>query len=259
MFWIISCFALVSYTQGCGVPKIHPMGIPSKIMGGDGVVPGSWPWQVSLKTSAVHFCGGSLINQYWVLTAAHCNVRARYHIAVLGEHDRGSDVDPVQVKRVVQVIAHPRYERSTFNNDIALLRLSSAVQLTSYITPVCLVSSSVSVLSQTYCVTTGWGRTEYNPSPPILQQTTLPIVSTTQCKQHFGESKITNSMICAGGSGSSSCMGDSGGPLVCESAGVWYQVGIVSWGGEDCNVGSPAVYTRISYLRKWIDLVVTSN
>lgn len=52
--------------------------------------------------------------------------------------------------------------------------------------------------------------------------------------------------------------GDSGGPLVCESSGVWYQVGIVSWGDEDCNVGSPVVYTRVSYLRQWIDSVVTS-
>ncbi|KAA0702247.1 Chymotrypsin B [Triplophysa tibetana] len=177
----------------------------------------------------------------------------RYHFAVLGEHDRGSDVEPVQVKRVVQVVNHPRHDRRTFNNDIALLRLSSAVQLTSYITPVCLVSPSFSVLSQTYCVTTGWGRTEHYPTPPILQQTTLPIVSTTQCKQHFGENKITISMICAGGSGSSSCMGDSGGPLVCQSRGVCYQAGIVSWGKSDCNVRSPAVYSHFTFLRQWID------
>ncbi|KAG5278503.1 hypothetical protein AALO_G00099700 [Alosa alosa] len=96
-------------------------------------------------------------------------------------------------------------------------------------------------------------------SPRILQQTALPLLSPAQCRQHWGSNRITDAMICAGASGVSSCQGDSGGPLVCESGGVWSHVGIVSWGTSNCNVRSPAIYARVSYLHSWIVQTVARN
>uniref|UniRef100_A0A672LRQ4 Peptidase S1 domain-containing protein n=1 Tax=Sinocyclocheilus grahami TaxID=75366 RepID=A0A672LRQ4_SINGR len=102
-----------------------------------------------------------------------------------------------------------------------------AVEMTSSISPICLPSSFTNVLPGTRCVTTGW------VNPRFLQQATLPIVSQAQCRQFWGRNIITDAMICAG---ASSCAGDSGGPLMCESSGVWYQVGIVSWGHKSCKI-----------------------
>ena len=87
----------------------------------------------------------------------------------------------------------------------------------------------------------------------------MPLLTPAQCKQYWGQYRITDAMICAGASGVSSCQGDSGGPLVCESGGVWSLVGIVSWGTSNCNVRAPAVYARVSYLRGWIDQTLASN
>ncbi|XP_076145979.1 chymotrypsin-like protease CTRL-1 [Alosa pseudoharengus] len=260
MLWIASCFALVVSALGCGVPSIKPqVSGYNKIVNGENAVSGSWPWQVSLQQSnGFHFCGGSLINQYWVLTAAHCRVSASHRV-VLGEHDRGSSAEPTQVKSIAKVISHPYYNSNNFNNDITLLKLSSPAQLTSRVSPVCMASSSTSFPAGMRCVTTGWGKTGSTSSPRILQQTALPLLSPAQCRQHWGSNRITDAMICAGASGVSSCQGDSGGPLVCESGGVWSQVGIVSWGTSNCNVRSPAVYARVSYLRSWIDQTVARN
>uniref|UniRef100_A0A671Q1V9 Chymotrypsin B-like n=1 Tax=Sinocyclocheilus anshuiensis TaxID=1608454 RepID=A0A671Q1V9_9TELE len=242
---------LRSVITGCGVPAIKPQTIGSKIVNGQNAISGSWPWQVSLQLpSGFHFCGGSLINQNWVLTAAHCAVVVGYHRVILGEHDRGSSVEPIQVKLV---ITHPLYSSTTINNDIALLKLSSPVTLTPRISPVCLAPSTISILPGTRCFTTGWA------SPLILQQTGIPIISPAVCSQIWCQSTITDAMICAGGAGSSSCMGDSGGPLVCERSGVWSLVGSVSWGRSNCDTRYPVVYARISQLRSWIDTTIASN
>ncbi|KAL2086600.1 hypothetical protein ACEWY4_017659 [Coilia grayii] len=261
MLWIASCFALVVSALGCGVPSIKPViSGYNKIVNGENAVSGSWPWQVSLQQSnGFHFCGGSLINQYWVLTAAHCRVSPGYHRVVLGEHNRGSSSEPLQVKSIAKAISHPSYNSQTFNNDVTLLKLSSPAQLTNRVSPVCMASSGTNFPSGTRCVTTGWGKTGTTSSPNILQQTALPLLSPAQCRQHWGQNRITDAMICAGASGVSSCQGDSGGPLVCESSGVWSQVGIVSWGTSNCNVRAPAVYARVSYLRGWIDQTVARN
>ncbi|XP_073718845.1 chymotrypsin-like protease CTRL-1 [Misgurnus anguillicaudatus] len=260
MLWIISCLALVASTLGCGVPAIKPkISGYNKIVNGENAVPGSWPWQVSLQQSnGFHFCGGSLINSNWVLTAAHCRVQAGYHYVILGEYDRSSNAEPVQVMRIAKAISHPYYNSQNFNNDVTLLKLATPAQLTQTISPVCLMSSSDVVNAGTICVTTGWGKTGVTSSPRYLQQVALPLLSKAQCQQYWGQ-RITDAMICAGASGVSSCQGDSGGPLVCESRGTWFQAGIVSWGTSDCNTRTPAVYSRVTYLRQWIDQTVASN
>uniref|UniRef100_A0A3B3Z1S3 chymotrypsin n=1 Tax=Poecilia mexicana TaxID=48701 RepID=A0A3B3Z1S3_9TELE len=249
MFLLISCFALVASTLGCGVPTIKPqVSGYNKIVNGENAVSGSWPWQVSLQDgSGFHFCGGSLINEYWVVTAAHCRVPSNHRV-ILGEHDRQYNSEPIQVKTISRAITHPYFNSNTLNYDITLLRLSSPAQFNSRVSPVCLLSSSSSIPSGTKCHCNGFG-----------VQTSLPLLSPAQCRNYWGTSRITDVMICAGASGVSSCQGDSGGPLVCESSGVWYLAGIVSWGTSNCNVYAPAVYARVSYLRSWIDQTLAYN
>uniref|UniRef100_A0A672JV75 Granzyme M n=1 Tax=Sinocyclocheilus grahami TaxID=75366 RepID=A0A672JV75_SINGR len=234
---------LCSVITGCGVPAIKPQTIGSRIVNGQNAISGSWPWQVSLQLpNSFHFCGGSLINENWVLTAAHCAVL--YTVCFL---------------LVIYVITHPLYNRATFNNDIALLKLSAPVTFTPRISPVCLAPSNSSILPGTRCFTTGWGQTATTSHPEILQQTGVPIISPAVCRQIWGQNRITDAMICAGASGSSSCQGDSGGPLVCEISGVWTLVGSVSWETSTCDTRFPAVYARISQLRSWIDMTIASN
>ncbi|NWU70492.1 CTRL protease, partial [Pterocles burchelli] len=249
-------------SAGCGVPAITPqLHSSERIVNGQNAVPGSWPWQVSLQTrSGSHFCGGSLISENWVVTAAHCEFNPYAHVVVLGEYDLGSSAESVQVKTVDRVVTNPSWDPVKLNNDITLLRLSSPAQLGPRVSPVCLAPASLALPNGLQCVTTGWGRT--NPDSPDLavklQQATLPLVSSTQCKQYWGN-QITSSMLCAGGIGASSCQGDSGGPLVYQSGNVWTLIGIVSWGNTNCNIRIPAMYARVSQFRNWIDSVVAQG
>ncbi|KAG7269042.1 hypothetical protein CRUP_003663 [Coryphaenoides rupestris] len=149
------------------------------------------------------------------------------HRVILGEHDRQSTSEQIQVISIDRAITHPYYNTQNFNNDITLLRLSSPAHMTSHVSPVCLASSSPP--TGTRCVTTGWGRTGQTSSPRYLQQTALPLLSSAQCRQYWGQNKITDAMICAGAS------------------------------GVNCNVRTPAVYSHVSYLRRWVDQVVSSN
>uniref|UniRef100_F7D0J2 Chymotrypsin like n=1 Tax=Monodelphis domestica TaxID=13616 RepID=F7D0J2_MONDO len=263
MLWALLCLAFFGSSYGCGIPAITPaLNFNQKIVNGENAVSGSWPWQVSLQQqNGFHFCGGSLINQNWVVTAAHCNVSPN-HVVVLGEHDRSSSAEPIQVRTISKIITYPGWNSNTMNNDLTLLKLSSPVQFTNRISPVCLNTNSNLPQGLT-CVTTGWGRTSgvANTTPAQLQQVVLPLVTVYQCQQYWG-SRITDAMICAGGSGASSCQGDSGGPLVCRQNNLqnapWVQVGVVSWGTSNCNIQAPAMYTRISKFSSWINQIVSS-
>nr|XP_057945524.1 chymotrypsin B-like [Doryrhamphus excisus] len=260
--WIVSCLAFVSAAYGCGTPAIPPEVTGyARIVNGEEAVPHSWPWQVSLQQSnGFHFCGGSLINENWVVTAAHCNVRT-YHRVIAGEHDKGyGSNEAVQTLRPAKVFTHPKWNPRTINNDIALIKLSTPARLGTNVSPVCLAESTDSFAPSMTCVTSGWGLTRYNaPSTPNkLQQAALPLLSNEQCKRHWG-SNISDVMICAGGDGATSCMGDSGGPLVCEKDNAWTLVGIVSWGSSRCSTSTPAVYARVTELRAWVDQILASN
>ncbi|XP_052433024.1 chymotrypsin-like protease CTRL-1 [Carassius gibelio] len=289
----ITCLALVASALGCGVPAIKPQTIGSRILNGQNAISGSWPWQVSLQIPHLrrildqrelgsHFCPMRCRVKFFNLTNItyksgkyiHCLLSvghlcihfisislysAGYHSVILGEHNRVSNAERIQVKPVSKVITHPLYDMETFDNDIALLKLSSPVTFTPRISPVCLAESNASIVPGTRCFTTGWGKTGTTSNPLILQQTSIPIISPAVCRQLWDPSTITDAMICAGASGSSSCQGDAGGPLVCESSGVWTLVGSVSWGRSTCDPRFPAVYTNISKLHSWINETISSN
>ncbi|KAM6223532.1 chymotrypsin-like protease CTRL-1 [Rhynchocyon petersi] len=256
------CLILLGASWGCGVPAIKPaLSFSQRIVNGENAVSGSWPWQVSLQdSSGFHFCGGSLISQSWVVTAAHCNVSPGRHFVVLGEYDRSSSAEPVQVLSISRAITHPSWNSITMNNDVTLLKLASPAQYTARISPVCLAAPTEVLPAGLTCVTTGWGRISGvgNVTPARLQQVALPLVTVSQCQQYWG-SRITDAMICAGGAGSSSCQGDSGGPLVCQKGSTWVLIGIVSWGTSDCNVRAPAMYTRVSKFSSWINQIIAYN
>uniref|UniRef100_A0A671MDS2 Zgc:171592 n=1 Tax=Sinocyclocheilus anshuiensis TaxID=1608454 RepID=A0A671MDS2_9TELE len=249
---------LCSVITGCGVPAIKPQTIGSRIVNGQNAISGSWPWQVSLQVTELsfatvfqpHICLLCLKSKFYVLNFPL--LRRIPDQPELGSHC-------CSLRCPVRVITHPLYNRATFNNDIALLKLSAPVTFTPRISPVCLAPSNTSILPGTRCFTTGWGQTATTSHPEILQQTGVPIISPAVCRQIWGQNRITDTMICAVASGSSSCQGDSGGPLVCEISGVWTLVGSVSWETSTCDTRFPAVYARISQLHSWIDMTIASN
>ncbi|NXJ96003.1 CTRL protease, partial [Corythaixoides concolor] len=237
---------------GCGVPAVSPsVQYSERIINGRNAVPGPWPWQVSSSlfapqtSSGSHFCSSSLIDENWVVTAAHCAFDPSSNVVVLREYDLGSNAESVQVKTVAKVVTDPGWNSDSLNNDMALLKLSSPAQLAPRASP-----ASLALPATLRRVTTGWGRTgtacTYAAAAP-----SLPLISRRRCSQHWGN-QTTSSMLCAGGIGTSSCQGDSGRPLVYQNGNTWTRVGIVSWGSSNCNVRTPAVYTRASRFRNRI-------
>ncbi|XP_067458856.1 chymotrypsin A-like [Thunnus thynnus] len=256
--WILSCFAFAGAAYGCGTPAIPPdISGYSDIVNGKEAKPHSWPWQVSLQFSGSHFCGGSLINQNWVVTAAHCSV-SRSTRVVLGAHDLRSSTEDVQEIGVGKVFTHPNYSRTSADNDIQLIKLARPAQINRRVFPVCVAETRDNFPPGTMCMTTGWGRTSGNGNLATrLQQAALPLLTNRRCRRF--NVPITSNMICAGANGISGCNGDSGGPLVCQKAGAWTLVGVTSFVGKGCNTMLPTVYARVTALRAWIDQTIAAN
>ncbi|XP_051883966.1 chymotrypsinogen B-like isoform X2 [Pristis pectinata] len=259
--WFLSCFTFIGVTYGCGSPAITPVVTGyTRIVDGEEAIPGSWPWQVSLQSgTGWHFCGGSLINENWVVTAAHCGVSTEDFV-IVGAHNKSIKTEPPSVLFLLQVITHPKWDRFTVNYDVSVVKLASPAHFNSKVSPVCLAAASDYYPAGMMCVTTGWGRTRAHRTsrPDKLQQAALPLLSKASCMEFWGN-KITDIMICAGADGASSCMGDSGGPLVCQKNNVWNLVGIVSWGSGTCSINRPGVYARVTELRSWIDETIAAN
>lgn len=227
------------------------------IVGGEESVPGARPWMVSLQRSS-HFCGGSLIKNDWVLTAAHCvdgsSTSGLY--AVVGRHAwNGSDGQRIAVS---QIIVHPAYNDSTSDNDIALLKLSSAstLGLTLMQLPDAALIDEAAAPGDLVTVL-GWGTTTEGGSiPSNLREVDVPVVSNSTCNSSSAyNGQITSNMMCAGfaSGGKDSCQGDSGGPLMFTYAGTDYQAGIVSWGEGCARPNKYGVYTKLLNYVSWVN------
>ncbi|XP_058636259.1 serine protease svh-1-like [Onychostoma macrolepis] len=268
--WRLTCVTLtllmcakgsLSQLNVCGQAPLN-----TRIVGGVNAPDGSWPWQVSLHTSGRHFCGGSLINNEWVLTAAHClpGVSTSSLRVYLGRRTQ-EGVNTHEISRNVRtIIVHPSYDSNTNNNDIALLRLSSTVTFNDYIRPVCLAAQSSVFSSGTSSWITGWGDVQSGgslPAPGILQETMVPVVDNVRCNALLGSGSVTSNMMCAGltQGGKDTCQGDSGGPMVSRQCSVWVQSGITSWGYGCADPNSPGVYTRVSRYQSWITNRIGQN
>ncbi|XP_032429416.1 tryptase-like [Xiphophorus hellerii] len=246
----------------CGFANRNP-----KIVGGQDASPGRWPWQVSLQRKGFgnpfHQCGGSLITKNWVLTAAHCvsGTRPSDLQVSLGRHQlQGGNTNTQVNMGVAQIFVHPGYGSKTFN-DIALLRLSSPVQFTDYIRPVCLAASGSRFNNGTVSWVTGWGNVAEEvplPPPQTLQEVKVPVIGNRQCSCSYGNGVITDNMICSGvlSGGKDACQGDSGGPMVNEQRSRWIQSGVVSFGLGCARPNLPGVYTRVSRYQSWINSVI---
>ncbi|KAG7220686.1 hypothetical protein INR49_017947 [Caranx melampygus] len=179
-----------SQLDACGTAPLN-----TRIIGGQAAPEGSWPWQVSLQGSR-HFCGGTLINNQWVLTAAHCvSSSATENPTVFLGRQSQEGSNPNEVSRPVsQTIVHPDYNPTTSDNDIALLRLSSSVPFTNFIRPICLAASD----STFFTALTRGSLVGATLELMNLMEVEVPVVGNRQCNCNYGVGTITENMICAG-------------------------------------------------------------
>ncbi|XP_042855585.1 transmembrane protease serine 9-like [Penaeus japonicus] len=244
----------------CGVAN------PNRIVGGMEVKPAhKYPWHVGLKKRGVmnYVCGGSIINDRYALTAAHCffdkdgnRVSDEGLVVGVADHDMYSTSDDISgVTRLVaveKVILHPSYSSSGYDYDIALLKLSEVLDLSKNkeLRSVCLPADDSKSYAGATGIAAGWGRLESGGNQPEkLMEVTLPILETS-C---WGKS-ISERMLCAGykEGGKDTCQGDSGGPLYVVESSKHFQVGVTSFGDGCANPNSPGVYARVSKFLDWI-------
>ncbi|XP_037314704.2 uncharacterized protein prss56 [Pungitius pungitius] len=238
----------------------------SRIVGGSPAPLGSWPWLVNLQRHGGMMCGGVLVDSSWVVTAAHCFAGSQsesYWTAVVGEFDITKTDPDEQVLKVNRIIPHPKFNPKTFNNDIALVELTSPVVLSNRVTPVCL-PSGVEPPTGSPCLVAGWGSLyEDGPSADVVMEAKVPLLPQSTCKNTLGKELVTNTMLCAGylTGGIDSCQGDSGGPLIYQDriSGRFQLHGITSWGDGCGEKGKPGVYTRVSAFSDWIQAEIQKS
>merc|ERR1711979_1206 len=239
----------------CGKTKFDVGRSDWRIVGGRQAKKGEFPWQVQVQRYNGHWCGGTLLDDQWVLSAAHCfgGSSSQYKF-VLGQHDKQSNEGTEQVFSASKIIIHEGYGGGNMRYDVALIKLNGKAKFNEYVRTACMPSHNEGFVGETNCIVSGWGALrEGGAGPRILNAVQKPVISNAVCKQAYGN--IYDSNVCGGfaAGGKDACQGDSGGPYVCKKAGQpWKIVGVVSWGHGCARPGKYGVYASVPYFYNWI-------
>ncbi|KAF6084243.1 hypothetical protein HJG60_008523 [Phyllostomus discolor] len=247
----------------CGRPVVD-----WRIFGGSGAPDQQWPWQASLQFHGKHICGAALIDNFWVISAAHCfqqSYDARDYLVLLGYHELHGAAPHGLQAAVHRLIIHKAFNKDHFlSNDLALLQLRRPVDFTPHILPICLPEPDTMLPIYATCWVTGWGKLTENdflPRPSQLQEGRVSLLDRRVCKVFFQASDpqgpqytIDEGVLCAGTmrDNKSICRGDSGGPLSCQLNDTWFLAGLSSWSLPCRSPVSPSVFTRLAHFSDWV-------
>ncbi|MDR4987967.1 MAG: trypsin-like serine protease [Bacteroidales bacterium] len=247
-----------------------------RIVGGDPVNIDDFPWQVSMQLQpqfgGAHFCGGTIVDDQWLITASHCLVfddngddffLQPFHVRVRAGFSHLSSTTQGSYYNVSQIILHPSYNSNSHRFDIALVQISGNFNFSHP------GQAKVGIVRQSDAAAgltnpgvmgwvSGWGALSFGgSSPDQLRAVQVPIVGGSAS---YPPSWITPDMMLAGATGQDACQGDSGGPYVVPDGNGWHKLaGVVSWGNGCGLAGYPGVYARVSYFEDWLDQYLASD
>ncbi|CAG5107778.1 Oidioi.mRNA.OKI2018_I69.chr1.g3483.t1.cds [Oikopleura dioica] len=225
----------------------------AKIIGGSEVVDRTqWPWMVSIGD----FCGGSIVGNRWVLTAAHCCSKDKFSIqnVYIGHVDR-LNLDSKEAIPISSFRVHPDFNEETLENDLCLIKLARELEYSDTVQPLCINDEEFDLESGSEAFIAGWGLVKEDGSASqFLKEARIPIVSNEECSVPYGDDFKAETMFCAGYAqgGIDSCQGDSGGPLVLLENDVPTAHGVVSWGVGCGRAGMYGVYAKLVDSKVWM-------
>lgn len=234
-----------------------------KVVGGEDTTVAEHPWQVMLRIGGADgtLCGGSIVAQNWVLTAAHCFYSSSQpgDVTVKSGVTNYADEGDWIASKVERVVVHEAYNDGTQENDLALVKLQTPLSGS-------LVARAKRGLTLQPCElleVTGWGRTaEGGTASKVLQKAAVPYINSETCNNPSAyNGRVSSGMLCAGydDGGVDACQGDSGGPLVYYGPDGVVLVGVVSWGEGCARKLRYGIYTRVSEYGDWITKVIASG
>ncbi|XP_025952784.2 coagulation factor X-like isoform X2 [Dromaius novaehollandiae] len=237
----------------------------TEVTGEAGTLPTVCPWQaVLIHKDGDMFCGGTILNEYFILTAAHCANQSEKPMVLVGEVDRRKKEPSEAIHMVEKIIINDAFDLATYDSDIALIKLKEPITFSEYVIPACLPEEDFAtevLMKQASGIVSGFGKIfQRGRLVKRMKVFQIPYVDMGTCKPAI-RSLVTENMFCAGydKDGKDVCQGDGGGPHVTQYNGTYFVTGIISW-GEGCGTpGKYGIYTNLSKFLPWVRSVLTQN
>ncbi|KAL2744262.1 trypsin-1-like [Vespula maculifrons] len=236
--------------------RISLKSVGQRIIGGEDAVIEEYPFAVSLQNNVtifghdvVHFCGGSIISDTWIITSAQCALR-QDHINVMEFHIRAGSTYYYKngtIYNVEKIVVHPAFNYQNNDFDIGLVKLKKKIVFDKFKQPIKLFEKDQIIKNDIEIMVVGWGATRnVGPFSENLKKTDLQKISNEECTSTYGY-QLTNRMFCVIANNHKPCVGDSGAPAIINNT----LIGVASW-SEACGFSYPTAYASLSYVIDWI-------